>query len=63
MSELLPGLYKNVHRFFWLGVEYDWEKNPDSGKIWVYKDCTGIEIRSVDFVDLEKILRTIFKIK
>lgn len=53
---LLDRLYKKMHNWFWIGVVYDWNKNKETGKIWVYKDCTGIEMRAKTLDVIERFL-------
>jgi len=53
---LLDRLYKKMHNWFWIGVIYDWDKNKENGKIWVYKDCTGIEMRAKTLDIIERFL-------
>lgn len=50
---LLERLYKKMHNWWWLGVQFDWELNPENGKVWVYKDCTGIEMKAKELYELE----------
>ena len=49
---LLADLYKKMHNWWWLGVQYDWEMNKETGKVWIYKDCTGVEIKAKEIVEL-----------
>ena len=50
---LIERLYKKMHNWWWIGVQYDWDFNPDSGKVWVYKDCTGVEMKATELFELE----------
>ena len=55
---LLEYLEKTMHNWFWLGIIYDWKKNTKTGKMWVYKDCTGIFMQAKNIDVLEQWLRS-----
>lgn len=50
---LLERLEKHMHNWWWLGIEFDWKMNPKKGKVWVFKDCTGINMKAVELLTIE----------
>lgn len=53
-SRLLQRLYNTMHNWFEIGVFYDWDMNPQRGKVWRYKDCAGTEIKRVNWEEFAK---------
>lgn len=60
-ANLYKWLYKNMHNWWQIGVEFDWDINEETGKVWVYNDCRGFVLKCQDFKLFDELVRKLRK--